>query len=64
MLKVKTWEKGRAFAKTVDTVLCKHYFDLGKSLETAWCVMKNLLWHNKRFNPELNPSKNQGWMLE
>ena len=63
MIRVKTRVKGGPFVKTVATVFCRHFFDEGKSLETARCVKKKLPRHNIRFHPELNPLKNQAWML-
>ena len=63
MVMVKTRAKGGPNVKTVATVFCRHCFNEGKSLEIARCVKKNLPRHNRRFHPELNPLKDQAWML-
>ena len=49
--------------KSSDTVYCTHCFKNGSDRETAKSVKRNLPRHNKRCHSELDPVKDQAWML-
>ena len=42
---------------------CTHCADSGKDRKTAECVKNNLTRHNRRWHPDLDPIKDQAWML-
>ena len=49
--------------KWTETVFCTHYADTGKDRKTAECVKNILTRHNRRWHPDLDPFKDQAWML-
>ena len=49
--------------KGSETVYCTHCFKNGSDRETAKSVKRNLSRHNKRCHSELDPVKDQAWML-
>ena len=63
MRKIKASKLGGPRVKWNETVFCTHCADTGKDRKTAECVKNNLTRHNRRWHPDLDPIKEQAWML-
>ena len=63
MRKIKAGKLVGPRVKWNETVFCTHCADTGKDRKTAECVKNNLTRHNRRWHPDLDPIKEQAWML-
>ena len=63
MRKIKAGKQGGPRVKWNETIYCTHCAGSGKDRKTAECVKNNLARHNRRWHPNLDPIKDQAWML-
>ena len=63
MRKIKAGKQGGPRVKWNETIYCTHCAGSGKDRKTAECVKNNLARHNRRWHPDLDPIKDQAWML-
>ena len=60
---IKRRKRGGPSVKSSEPVFCSHCFENGSNRETAATIKNNLPRHNKRWHSELDPVKDQAWML-
>ena len=60
---IKRRKRGGPSVKSSEPIFCFHCFENGSNRETAATIKKNLPRHNKRWQSELDPVKDQAWML-
>ena len=63
MKKIKALKLGGPRVEWNEKVFCTHCADTGKDRKTAECIKNNLTRHNRRWHPDLDPIKDQAWML-